>query len=52
MDIDYSMLIKLYGASGENETRYSPAKCIGCIPKPVIWRDSSRAAHRGRSRID
>src|SRR5438309_1741317 len=23
-DIDYSMLIKLYGASGENETRYSP----------------------------
>jgi IS1 family transposase len=36
MDIDYSMLIKLYGASGENETRYSPAKCIGCIPKPVM----------------
>ena len=34
-DIDYSMLIKLYGASGENETRYSPAKCLGCIPQPV-----------------
>jgi IS1 family transposase len=37
-DIDYSMLIKLYGASGENETRYSPAKCLGCIPKPVMGR--------------
>jgi hypothetical protein len=33
VDFDYSMLVKLYGASGENETRYSPA--IGCIPQPV-----------------
>ncbi len=28
-DIDYSMLIKLYGESPEQEKRYSPAKCIG-----------------------
>jgi IS1 family transposase len=34
-DIDYAMLVKLYGASGENETRYSPAKCLGCIPMDV-----------------
>jgi hypothetical protein len=34
-NIDYSMLVKLYGASGENETRYSPAKCLGCIPQPI-----------------
>ncbi len=34
-DVDYSMLVKLYGASGENETRYSPAKCLGCIPTPI-----------------
>src|SRR5436190_4639622 len=27
--------LKLYGASGETETRYSPAKCLGCIPKNV-----------------
>ncbi len=27
-DIDYAMLIKLYGASQE-ETRYSPAECVG-----------------------
>jgi IS1 family transposase len=34
-DVDYSMLVKLYGVSGENETRYSPAKCLGCISTPV-----------------
>lgn len=34
-DMDYVMLVKLYGASGKNETRYSPAKCLGCIPQPV-----------------
>ncbi|MES1255164.1 MAG: IS1 family transposase, partial [Acidobacteriota bacterium] len=34
-DVDYAQLIKLYGSSGENETRYSPAKCIGCIPQEV-----------------
>src|SRR5437588_9634604 len=30
--IDYSMLVKIYGASGGNdaESRYSPATCIGC----------------------
>jgi IS1 family transposase len=34
-DIDYAMLVKIYGASGENETRYSPARCLGGIPTPV-----------------
>jgi IS1 family transposase len=30
-DIDYAMLVKLYGTSGEStESRYSPATCIGC----------------------
>jgi IS1 family transposase len=28
--IDYAMLVKLYGNDPENETRYSPAECIGC----------------------
>jgi len=28
-DIDYAMLVKLYGQEPEIETRYSPAKCIG-----------------------
>jgi hypothetical protein len=34
-DIDYSMLVKIYGASGEPETHYSPASCLGCIPTSV-----------------
>ena len=30
-DVDYAMLQKIYGASGDSpETRYSPATCIGC----------------------
>jgi len=30
-DVDYAMLVKLYGADpNEDERRYSPAKCIGC----------------------
>jgi IS1 family transposase len=30
-DIDYAMLVKLYGASNDSpESRYSPATCIGC----------------------
>src|SRR5580698_1178346 len=30
-DIDYAMLVKIYGASNDNpESRYSPATCIGC----------------------
>jgi hypothetical protein len=30
MDVDYAMLIKLYGAPSDNpDSRYSPAQCIG-----------------------
>jgi IS1 family transposase len=29
-EIDYAMLVKLYGNDRENDTRYSPAECIGC----------------------
>lgn len=35
MDIDYAMLIKIYGADPEAEKRYSPAKCTGCDVKMV-----------------
>jgi len=34
-DIDYAQLQKIYGVVNENETRYSPAKCIGCDMKVV-----------------
>src|SRR5438034_603692 len=33
-DIDYAMLHKIY-RSNDSDTRYSPAKCIGCIPQDV-----------------
>ena len=35
MDCDYAQLQKIYGAPNDNETRYSPAKCIGCDMKVV-----------------
>jgi IS1 family transposase len=33
--VDYATLQEIYGASEETETRYSPAKCIGCESKVV-----------------
>ena len=41
-DIDYAMLVKLYGASGETETRYSPAKCIGCTSNDIAGNPDPR----------
>jgi IS1 family transposase len=35
-DIDYSMLIKLYGKPPGNETRYSPPVCIGARKRKII----------------
>jgi IS1 family transposase len=35
IDVDYAMLIKLYGADPEADTRYSPAKCIGAEVRRV-----------------
>jgi IS1 family transposase len=29
-EIDYAMLVKLYGDDGEADTKYSPGECIGC----------------------
>jgi IS1 family transposase len=34
-DIDYAMLVKLYGQELEGEKRYSPAKCIGADRRVV-----------------
>jgi IS1 family transposase len=38
---DYAMLQRIYGAPAENDTRYSPAVCIGCDMK-VISGDPDR----------
>jgi IS1 family transposase len=34
-DIDYAMMVKMYGQETPGEARYSPAKCIGCERKPI-----------------
>lgn len=34
-DVDYAMLVKVYGASHEPESRYSPAQCIATERVPV-----------------
>lgn len=34
--VDFAQLVKIYAARPENETRYSPAECIGCN-KVVIY---------------
>lgn len=36
MNIDYAMLVKMYGAERPGEARYSPAECIGCKATPII----------------
>jgi IS1 family transposase len=35
-DVDYAVLMKLYGNESVGEKRYSPAQCIGCEKKPKI----------------
>jgi IS1 family transposase len=34
-DIDYAMLVKLYGSDPEKEKRYSPSQCIGAERIPI-----------------
>ena len=36
LDIDYAMLNKIYRSASDGETRYSPAKCIGCVPQDIV----------------
>lgn len=42
-DIDYAMLIKLYGAERPaDEARYSPAQCIGTRVEPILGNPNPR----------
>jgi IS1 family transposase len=49
-EVDYAMLVKLYGNDRESETRYSPAECIGCRAIPVIG--NPKAAHISTSFVE
>lgn len=41
-DVDYSMLIKLYGTDPQADTRYSPGMCIGCKKENVTGNPDPR----------
>lgn len=41
-NIDYAMLVKLYGADRPDEARYSPAECIGCKKKKIIGKPDKK----------
>lgn len=43
MDIDYAMLVKIYGTDREeSEARYSPAECMGCRAIPMAGNAKAR----------
>ena len=55
-DIDYAMLVKIYGASSEGQKRYSPAECIGAVKhriegKPDLKHVSTSYAERSNLNI-
>jgi IS1 family transposase len=41
-EIDYAMLVKIYGETAEAEKRYSPAECIGCERKGITGKPDSK----------
>ncbi|HEY6466523.1 MAG TPA: IS1 family transposase [Candidatus Acidoferrales bacterium] len=49
-DVDYAMLVKLYGTDAEAETRYSPAECIGCQTVGITGRPNP--AHISTSHVE
>lgn len=40
--VKFAQLVKLYAATQESETRYSPAECIGCKKVPVFRNPDKR----------
>jgi len=49
-DIDYAMLIKLYGEAPKGDVRYSPAECIGARKTPVTGNPDK--AHVSTSHVE
>jgi len=41
-EIDYAMLVKLYGADPEQEKRYSPATCVGAEKRKITAKPASK----------
>jgi IS1 family transposase len=49
-DVDYAMLVKLYGTDREKEAQYSPAECIGC--REVVVSGRPKPEHISTSFIE
>jgi IS1 family transposase len=49
-EIDYAMLVKIYGADSGADTKYSPAECIDCQVVPVMGRPNP--AHISTSYVE
>lgn len=41
-DVDYAMLVKVYGEAPEGQRRYSPAVCTGCFGKRIEGKPDAR----------
>ena len=49
-DIDYAMLIKIYGSDKGNDTKYSPPECIDC--KPIAISGNPDPKHISTSHVE
>lgn len=49
-DVDYAMLVKIYGADSEPDTRYSPPECIDC--KPIAITGNPNPRHISTSHVE
>jgi hypothetical protein len=36
-DVDCAQLVKVYSATSDGEKRYSPAVCIACEKRQIVW---------------
>src|SRR5450759_2222698 len=41
-NVDYAMLVKIYGAEPGGEKRYSPAKCIGANKRKITGKPDKK----------
>ena len=49
-DVDYAMLVKLYGSDAGDDTKYSPGECIDC--KPIAITGNPNPRHISTSYIE
>ncbi len=49
-EIDYAMLVKLYGEDPKADTKYSPSECIGC--RSVVISGKPKAQHISTSYVE